>query len=214
MSQQTIDWTVLNELLPTEKSSGGSSDHTNDDDNAAQQQQQQQELRRRIFTQYFDSNNNGICSLAECDKGIQELLPTFYHSHVLTRPVILRAFTAAKGIGQEEGSSNNSGSGDKDYIEWAEFRMFLLYLKQYAALWELFEHVDSSSSSSTDQVDRRISLEEFTATVPQLMMDRFGIVIEDATATFQQIDTNQGGHILFVEFADWAIREKLIPLHE
>jgi hypothetical protein len=212
MSPPTIDWTVLNELLPTEKSSGGSSDDHDDDAT------QQQERRRRIFTQYFDSNNNGICSLAECDKGIQELLPTFYNNHVLTRPVILRAFTAAKGIGQEEGSSNyNNGSGDKDYIEWAEFRMFLLYLKQYAALWELFEHVDSSSSSSsssTDQVDRRISREEFTETVPQLMMDRFGIVIQDATTTFQQIDTNHGGHILFVEFADWAIREKLIPLHE
>jgi hypothetical protein len=214
MSQQTIDWTVLNELLPTEKSSGGSSDdHANDHDtDDAAQQQQQQERRRSIFTQYFDSNNNGICSLAECDKGIQELLPTFYNNHVLTRPVILRAFTAAKGIRQEE--EGNRGSGE-DYIEWAEFRMFLLYLKQYAALWELFEHADSSSSSSsTDQGDRRISLEEFTATVPQLMMDRFGIVIQDATTTFQQIDTNQGGHILFVEFADWAIREKLIPLHE
>jgi hypothetical protein len=167
-----INWTLLNEKLPTEKSP---------DD--------QSEQRRTIFDTYFDINGNGYSSLAECDKGIKELLPNY--SDFFTSQVILRAFSAAKGI-------NTAASNNDDYIEFTEFRMFLSYLKKYAELWQLFDQIDVEG-------DRRINLDEFTKAIPKLM--EYGVPAVDGT--FQSIDTNGGGQILFVEFADWAIKQKL-----
>ena len=92
----SIDWGTLHDKLPTDTSSG---DDSNND---------YTEKRRQIFSQYFDVNNNGYCSLAECDKGLTELLSnTPIH---LAKPVILRAFTSAKTVAQERGGSNSSNS--------------------------------------------------------------------------------------------------------
>merc|ERR1712070_1165704 len=57
--------------------------------------------------------------------------------------------------------------------------------------------------------DRRVSLEEFTMAATSLQ--DWGLNVDPATlpAIFQQIDINGGGQILFVEFADWAIAQKL-----
>lgn len=51
--------------------------------------------------------------------------------------------------------------------------------------------------------DRRVSREEFTNSVGE--MEKWGISIEDPDSTFDAIDTNGGGMILFDEFCEWAI---------
>lgn len=183
--QQKVDWTVLNEKLPTE---------TLSDD--------QVEQRRIIFNQYFDINQNGYCSLAECDKGILELLSSVENaSTIFTKPVILRAFTSAKVIATEHGSTSTTGG---DYIEFSEFRWFFIYLKEYAKLWEVFDTIDTDN-------DRRINVNEFITNAMPKLID-YGAISEneasDAESIFRSIDTNNGGQILFIELVEYAIRKK------
>ena len=194
----TIDWTTLNVKLPTEKSSDGNDDHT--------------EQRRRIFTQYFDMNNNGYCSLAECDKGLTELLNDT--SVNISKPVILRAFTSAKTVAQEKGvhSNSSSSSSSGDYIEFSELRYFLLYIKEYIQLWELFETIDNDN-------DRRISYDEFVNnTLPKLQSNEYYSRIFPTTTTtesiFQSIDTNNGGFILFNELTQYIINKRMMTIEE
>lgn len=168
------DWSVV-EQLPTEKTA------------------EHKEKRKALFSS-FDPNANGYLSLAEVDKGCLEL------SVGLPKPVIMRAFQAANGIAQENGK-NRSQHGF-DYIEFCEFRLFLVYLQQYVELWKIFDDIDSGN-------DRRISFEEFEMALPKL--SGFGVQVEDAQDEFNKIDTNGGGKILFEEFTGWALKKSLAP---
>lgn len=164
-----------NDLLPTDRT-----------DEASQR-------RQAIFQEYFDRNGNGFCSLAECDAGIKDLLPSCL---LFASPVILRAFQAANTLSEREGAG--------DYLEFSEFRMFLSYLKEYAYLWQLFDQIDSEGEK-----DRRITLQEFIQAHAKLVHD-FGLPLgESADATFASMDKNCGGFILFAEFVDWAVQQKL-----
>ena len=64
------------------------------------------------------------------------------------KPVIIRAFTAAKD------KMKGRNSYDDDYINFVEFRYFLLSLRMYAEYYVAFARIDTDD-------DRRISREEF-----------------------------------------------------
>lgn len=85
--------------------------------------------RKKIW-QAIDANGNGYLSLAEIDRGLQEVvqLPILFD----LKPVIIRAFTAAKNK-----LKSKSKVGD-DYVSWAEFRFLLSYLRQYYEYWIAF----------------------------------------------------------------------------
>lgn len=61
----------------------------------------------------------------------------------------MRAFQAAKG-------AHKGGTKGEDYVERIEFRLLLVYLRQYFEVWKMFEGVDSTS-------DKRITMDEFKA---------------------------------------------------
>jgi len=67
-------------------------------------------------------------------------------------------------------------------------------------LWVMYDTVDTSD-------DRRISLEELSAA--QNNITEWGLTMADVAALFRNIDRNNGGMILFDEFAHWAILHKL-----
>jgi len=181
----TIDWAALDAKLPTERT---------DDEKA-----QRADLFRR-----FDPNGNRILSLAEVDKGLTDLGVT---PEPFNKKVILRAFQAAKGANNDAGAATSASSSKKssslgaDYIEPCEFRLLLVYLKQYFKLWKLFDAVDESN-------DHRISLEEFKSAVANC--DWLAPEIRnDPDAAFQEMDANGGGMLLFDEFAAWALKKHL-----
>lgn len=140
----------------------------------------------------FDPNGNGQLSLAEIDKGIQDVLEcaTLFDA----KPAIIRAFQAAKNAVQ---SKSEVGA---DFIEFPEFRIFLCKLRQQFEYWEMFLRLDTTG-------DRRIGLEEFKEAIPKL--NEWGIKITNAQSAFNEIDTNGGGHVLFDEFVDWALEKNL-----
>ena len=79
----------------------------------------------------LDVNGNGFLSLAEVDKGVKDImrLPNLFKM----KPVLLRAFNAAKACVP----SKNKRHGD-DYVEKAEYRFLLKYLRQYCEYFVAF----------------------------------------------------------------------------
>lgn len=103
------------------------------------------EQRRALFRS-LDPNGNGHLSLAEVDKGLKDVCGEALFKHA--KPVIIRAFNAAKNAGGAQRGVN------ADYIQPHEFRVLCCYLCKYFELWTLFQEIDASN-------DRRLSLEEF-----------------------------------------------------
>ena len=108
----------------------------------------------------------------------------------------MRAFQIAKKCTK---SKRKDGVGD-DYIEFREFRFFLLALRQYFEYYQAFQRTDTSG-------DHRISLDEFKASISKI--ERWVGKIRNVEEEFKKIDTNGGGIILFDEFCDWAITMNL-----
>jgi Ca2+-binding EF-hand superfamily protein len=171
-----IDWVAMRQKLPMEKTP------------------EQQKKRLELYRQ-FDPNNNGYLSLAEVDKGCRDVLGL--HDMFDAKPVIMRAFQAAKGANNAKGQKGGKG---QDYIEKCEFRLLFVYLRQYFEVWQMFDEVDSSD-------DRRVTLEEFKAALPKI--ERWGVKVSNPEAEFKAIDKNGGGVVLFDEFADWALKKQL-----
>ncbi|KRX07807.1 hypothetical protein PPERSA_07557 [Pseudocohnilembus persalinus] len=166
-------WAELLEKLPTQKTP------------------EQKNERKQLFN-LFDPNGNGYLSLAEVDKGLRDVLQCETLFDV--KPVIMRAFQTAKN------SVKTKSSHGEDYIERCEFRLLLVYLRQYFEFWVMFQRINKD-------FDRKLSLEEFKNAVPEI--EKWGIQIQDPEATFSEIDQNNGGAILFDEFCDWANKKKL-----
>jgi Ca2+-binding EF-hand superfamily protein len=154
------------------------------------------EKRRRMeLYNEFDPNKNGYLSLAEVDKGFRDVikLPDIFDC----KPVLMRAFQAARSL--NDGRNKPSTHGP-DYIEKCEFRLLLWYVRQYFEIWLMFDVVDSGD-------DRRVDYGEFVRAIPYL--NEWGAKVKDPKAEFQSIDQNGGGQILFIEFADWALKKGL-----
>ena len=171
-----IDWAMIAQKMPMKKTP------------------EEKKKRMELYKQ-FDPNGNGYLSLAEVDKGCRDVLGLY--DIFDAKPVIMRAFQAAKGAND---SKNKKGSHGPDFIEKCEFRLLFVYLRQYFEIWQMFDEVDSSD-------DRRVNFEEFKAALPRI--EAWGLKIDNPEAEFKAIDKNGGGIILFDEFADWALRKQL-----
>merc|ERR1712173_351380 len=101
------------------------------------------------------------------------------------KPAMRQAFKAAKDTDPDDGEVD-------DFVEYAEFRLLMVFLRRYIELFCAFDHIDSGD-------DNRVDLEEFEAALP--LLEEWGVKVEDAEATFAEIDDNGGGQVLFDEFA-------------
>merc|ERR1712151_779583 len=138
--------------------------------------------RRQLFT-LADGNGNGILSLAEIDKlvrtelGIGDIGPTFI------APVLMRAYQVARNY--KKGADMTTMTGmkaalalDKANIQEAtvdrkEFRVLLVYLQKYLALYQAFQKIDTN-------FDGRIEPKEF--------QDAKKENIVDSSVSFEEID--------------------------
>ena len=111
-----------------------------------------------------------------------------------SKPVIMRAFTAAKTKGKHHGGHND------DYVTKGEYRWLLQYIRQYYILWVAFEEIDTGN-------DRRVGHAEFIKAVPH--MESWGLDMSDPEAMWKECDANGGGQILFDEFCHWAISKHI-----
>lgn len=109
-------------------------------------------------------------------------------------PVVSRAYNASKNK-----LKAFTKFGD-DYVSKGEFAYFLQYLKKYANIWYVFDHMDTTR-------DHRISKSEFLKAVP--LLREKGMKLGDPMTVFQEIDTCNGGTILFDEFCRYVIANNL-----
>ena len=140
----------------------------------------------------IDMNGNGYISLAEFDRGVRDVLNL---PHIFSlKKVLIRAYNASKN--KIKGKSKHSG----DYVEWLEFRILLVYLRQYFEYYAMFCRIDTSD-------DFKVDINEFKKAVP--ILEKWGVKITDPTAEFKKIDTNNSGSIMFDEFCEYAIKKNL-----
>ena len=91
---------------------------------------------------------------------------------------------------------------EDNLLEWMEFRIFLVYLRQYFEYWEMFQRVDSSG-------DHKISSVEFKNAIPK--MKEWGVEIKDSEVEkeFNNIKVDNEDTISFEEFCEFAIQKSL-----
>jgi len=113
-----IDWDVINEKLPYERTD------------------EAKKKRKNLFQQ-FDPNGNGYLSLAEVDRGIRDVLQS--DDLFNCKPAISRAYHFAR-------DKTFARVGDKHgphYLEFREFRLFLKALRQYFEYFQAFDTIDT-----------------------------------------------------------------------
>jgi Ca2+-binding EF-hand superfamily protein len=97
------------------------------------------------------------------------------------KPAIMRAYKAAD-------------KNDDGFIKKNEFRFFVRFIHYYNELWTKFESID-------DDGDRRLTKSEFQQAATMVGLD-------DPDAVFEEIDSNDGGVVLFDEFCSWMAKRE------
>ena len=165
-------------------------------------------LRKNGFSK-ADGNGSGMVSLAETENFVLFALSEHIEDEDLQKELFKSyrksfkyAFDHAKKLGKAKTSSSD------DYISFAEFRMFCVYLTISAAMYDVFTLVDGGDEGVTADDDSRISLDEFLSGYNSLGGLGFQALEnidsdEKATDLFKAVDTNDGGFVLFKEWANY-----------
>jgi hypothetical protein len=163
-------------------------------------QSEDQKAQRQTLFKQFDVNGSGQLSLAEVDKAIRDVLAI---GEIFdAKPVIIRAFEQVKALDGSKGVAAN-GLNNADFVSFSEFRLLLQYLYHFFVLFEFFHDI-----ADVDGDAGRLSVNEFKAAKPQLAS--MGVQIADPEAEFVKIVATPGSnHILFSEFAEWALKKNL-----
>ena len=169
----SVDWDEIREALPIRKTP------------------EDFEKRNKLWAA-VDENGNGFVSLAELDKKFRELVKV--DRVFKAQPVLIRAHQAARF------KVKTKSIHGPDYVERCEFRLVLLYIRQYFEYYVAFKRIDKSN-------DDRISLAEFVNAGEEL--NKWIPNIGDLEEAFKEADANGGGMILFNEFVRWAIKRSL-----
>ena len=85
-------------------------------------------------------------------------------------------------------------------MEYREFRIFLLALRQRCEYYVAFKRIDESG-------DGKIDLGEFTKALD--MIEKWVGKIEDPAKEFARIDKKDKGEIEFDDFCDWSVSKDL-----
>ena len=169
-----FDWDALNKKLPIKKTG------------------EERKERLKLWNQ-INEYGNGYISYKRLSTQLTKYLKL--PEVVRNKGPIKLAFDAASDKYEKYGVKKQD-----NLIEWMEFRIFLVYLRQYFEYWVMFERMDNSG-------DNQISFEEFEKSIP--LMEKWGVKIDDPQQEFKRIDVNGGGSLTFDEFCSYAIKKSL-----
>merc|ERR1719471_50447 len=120
----------------------------------------QAEERKKMF-EAIDQSGNGHLSLAELELGLQTLVG---EELSLMEPAIKMAYKVSRAF---DPSDNELEAA---FIEFDEFRIFLVNVRRYIELYAAFEDIDEGD-------DHRIDFSEFSAGLE--LLDHWGIQVVD-----------------------------------
>jgi len=172
-------------------------------------------LRREGF-RAADSNGSNVISLAESELFIQHALKKQYdedRSDILFksfRPSYIKAFNNAKALqdGKKEVLAGAETATLDDYVSFAEFRVFTLYLRIYAVMFDAFADIDGASEGRTADDDARLDLDEFlkwynaSGSGPNFKAFEEVNTEDEARELFNELDADSSGKIIFSEWSN------------
>jgi hypothetical protein len=186
---------------------------------------------RSVVWRSCDKNGNGMCSLAEVDGWIKDVLQDSFGANddyliiwKRFRPCYIRAFNDANDIEGAQGLKGSSTTTDS-YVTKTEFRLFCAYLCIYAAMFECFSMLDGKVPTGDDgdisDDDRRMSLEEFTSGWDKIT-GKFGFAalaaVRDGDKSpgdvFKEIDADGKGMVLLNEWCAWLEKGEIAEATE
>ena len=175
-SYETYNWDEMKKKLPVAKTT------------------EDRKKRLKLWNQ-LNEYGNGYMSYKRLNTQLTNYLDL--PEVVRNKAPIKLAFNAACDKYSRSGANKDDG-----LLEWMEFRIFLVYLRQYFEYWVMFQNVDTSG-------DHKITLDEFKNALPK--MKEWGVEIKEneAETEFKNIDTNEEGTISFDEFCSFAIQKSL-----
>ena len=175
-SYETYNWDEMKKKLPVAKTT------------------EDRKKRLKLWNQ-LNEYGNGYMSYRRLNTQLTNYLDL--PEVVRNKAPIKLAFNAACDKYSRSGANKDDG-----LLEWMEFRIFLVYLRQYFEYWVMFQNVDTSG-------DHKITLDEFKNALPK--MKEWGVEIKEneAETEFKNIDTNEEGTISFDEFCSFAIQKSL-----
>ena len=174
-SYQNFNWKGLYEKLSTLK------------------EEYNRKRRVQIWTEILNAGKNESLDYDKLKEGMEKYLDL--PKEVLQRGPIKLSFDGAKDKYKCEGKVISDGK-----LEFNEFRLFLIYLKQFFQYYELFIKADNSQ-------DNQIDFNEFTKAIP--IMKEFGIDVNDEHKIFDAIDTNHDQTISFEELVKYVIQASI-----
>eukprot|EP00954_Amorphochlora_amoebiformis_P008061 625367-Amorphochlora_amoeboformis.AAC.1 len=180
---KSVNWERFDVLLPTDRSESSV------------------KKRKEIFRR-CDPNGNGYLSVAEVEKGLMEVLGFETEVKRVIWQSVQRAHRGARAaIPEKKDKDNKSKSPGDDYVEIGEFRIFCEFLRYDLKILQMFLDMDTSN-------DHRVEYKEFADAMPDFCEEHGLPLPEDLKATFDDIDADKGGMILYDEFADWMIAKQ------
>ena len=168
-------------------------------------------VRRNEFFAKWDVNSNGGLSFTEVDGAMKKLMAgltpglvgkgkgALYEWSRSWKPVIMRAFIKSQNFNAQRKAK---AKRNDDYVERDEFRMLLVCVRLYFEMFIAFSRVDVN-------VDRKIDIEEFKNSVPELRKWGIELAPDQVVAEFEAVDINHSGAVMFEEFICWALEKKL-----
>jgi len=181
-------------------------------------------LRREGFAA-ADSNATKMVSLAESENFIKYGLDKLHSKDRRDllfkkfRRSYIYAFNNAKALhcGDNEVLPGAKTATEDDYVSFSEFRVFTLYLRIYATMFDAFADIDGGSEGITEDDDRRVDRDELqrwfksTGGGPKFKAFEGVDSTEEVEELFCSLDTDSSGQIIFSE---WCASIKEIEIME
>ena len=168
-------------------------------------------VRRNELFAKWDVNSNGGLSFTEVDGAMKKLMAgltprlvgkgkgALFEWSRSWKPVIMRAFIKSQNFNAQRKAK---AKRNDDYVERDEFRMLLVCVRLYFEMFIAFSRVDVN-------VDRKIDIEEFKNSVPELRKWGIELAPDQVVAEFEAVDIDHSGAVMFEEFICWALEKKL-----
>lgn len=172
---ENFDWKNLLENMPYQKT------------------EEERNKRINIWNKGLNAHGNGSISLKKIMKDLTKYLNI--PKVVMNYNVVRAAYNAAKNK-----VKNKKSNISDNYLQFSEFRIFLVYLRQYFEYWVMFQRIDLSENNT-------IEYDEFLKAIPT--MNKWGVFIDNPEDAFKEIDTNNDNVLSFTEFCDFAISRSL-----